>query len=347
MNFFNKAFDSIREKLKKPEQETMKLFELFEKKGKLLNEAIDNQDHETARFHFQTLWRSKDTLNLVVFGDMVNNPDAKMMAEEFQRVIDITDACLTKLLIFFRKEQLQSVQSVQKMKLRPGFGKHPRVRDLLVEDYLNQLKDLDLGNISDIEDGGTSTHSQLSTEKAGELYWALQIDKKIINTFVNDLKNKTIKLEGANPRTWESGTQVAIQLNGSAFEQTKNYRDNYPNDPDVREYNEFSYSMFDHNFNEHPNVQQNRTQTGPDIKSQIIPRYFEILDLDSTTLLSMPEDEMEKTIKKQYRILALKFHPDRNPNNVEESAERFKQISEAYTVLSDPEKRQRYLKTQN
>jgi curved DNA-binding protein len=48
-----------------------------------------------------------------------------------------------------------------------------------------------------------------------------------------------------------------------------------------------------------------------------------------------------ETIKKAYRKLALKFHPDRNPGN-RESEEKFKKISEAYAVLSDHEKRKQY-----
>src|SRR6476660_8451859 len=46
-------------------------------------------------------------------------------------------------------------------------------------------------------------------------------------------------------------------------------------------------------------------------------------------------------IKKAYRQAALKYHPDRNPGSTEAEA-RFKEAAEAYEVLGDPEKRQRY-----
>ncbi|MHA7646420.1 molecular chaperone DnaJ [Nitrosopumilus sp. S4] len=60
--------------------------------------------------------------------------------------------------------------------------------------------------------------------------------------------------------------------------------------------------------------------------------YYEVLGVSKTT---SPDE-----IKKQYRKLALKFHPDRNKSD--EAAEHFKEISEAYAVLSDPEKKQIY-----
>jgi curved DNA-binding protein len=61
--------------------------------------------------------------------------------------------------------------------------------------------------------------------------------------------------------------------------------------------------------------------------------YYEILGVQKNA----PEDE----IKKAYRKLALKYHPDRNPGN-KESEEQFKEINEAYAVLSDKEKRTEY-----
>jgi DnaJ-class molecular chaperone len=59
---------------------------------------------------------------------------------------------------------------------------------------------------------------------------------------------------------------------------------------------------------------------------------------DYYKILGVPRSADEKSIKSAYRRLARKHHPDVNKG----SSERFKEISEAYTVLSDPEKRKRY-----
>lgn len=57
--------------------------------------------------------------------------------------------------------------------------------------------------------------------------------------------------------------------------------------------------------------------------------------------LGVEKNADPEAIKKAYRKLALKYHPDRNPDN-REAEEKFKKISEAYAVLSDPEKRKQY-----
>ncbi|HIT89978.1 MAG TPA: molecular chaperone DnaJ [Candidatus Merdenecus merdavium] len=61
--------------------------------------------------------------------------------------------------------------------------------------------------------------------------------------------------------------------------------------------------------------------------------YYEVLGID--------RGADDGTIKKAYRQLAKKYHPDTNPGN-EEAEKKFKEASEAYAVLSDPEKRRQY-----
>ncbi|HOG12601.1 MAG: DnaJ C-terminal domain-containing protein [Smithellaceae bacterium] len=62
--------------------------------------------------------------------------------------------------------------------------------------------------------------------------------------------------------------------------------------------------------------------------------YYKVLGVEKK---ATPEE-----IKKAYRKLAVKWHPDKNPNNKAAAEEKFKKISEAYAVLSDAEKRQNY-----
>lgn len=62
--------------------------------------------------------------------------------------------------------------------------------------------------------------------------------------------------------------------------------------------------------------------------------YYQVLGVD--------RDADPDALKKAYRALAHLHHPDKNPDNTEEAEEKFKEISEAYSVLSDPDRKRSY-----
>uniref|UniRef100_A0A670XYB6 J domain-containing protein n=1 Tax=Pseudonaja textilis TaxID=8673 RepID=A0A670XYB6_PSETE len=62
--------------------------------------------------------------------------------------------------------------------------------------------------------------------------------------------------------------------------------------------------------------------------------YYEVLGLN--------QNASQEDIKRAYRKLALKWHPDKNPYNKEDAEKKFKAVAEAYEVLSDPQKRSLY-----
>ncbi|EXC30568.1 DnaJ homolog subfamily B member 13 [Morus notabilis] len=66
------------------------------------------------------------------------------------------------------------------------------------------------------------------------------------------------------------------------------------------------------------------------------------MGVDYYKILQVDKNAKDEDLKKAYRKLAMKWHPDKNPNNKNEAENKFKQISEAYEVLSDPQKRAIY-----
>lgn len=69
--------------------------------------------------------------------------------------------------------------------------------------------------------------------------------------------------------------------------------------------------------------------------------------MDYYNVLEVNKDSTDEEIKKAYRKMALKWHPDKNQDNKEIAEEKFKEISRAYEVLSNPDKRNTYNMTGN
>ena len=63
---------------------------------------------------------------------------------------------------------------------------------------------------------------------------------------------------------------------------------------------------------------------------------------DYYEILGVTKDASDDVIRKAYKKLAIKWHPDKHVDDKKEAEEKFKEISEAYSVLSDPKKRRKY-----
>jgi curved DNA-binding protein CbpA len=63
---------------------------------------------------------------------------------------------------------------------------------------------------------------------------------------------------------------------------------------------------------------------------------------DYYRILGVNKDTSTQDIKRAFRHLALRYHPDRNPDNPKQAEERFKEINEAYEILGDEQKKRQY-----
>lgn len=88
-------------------------------------------------------------------------------------------------------------------------------------------------------------------------------------------------------------------------------------------------------------ARQNGGKEKPKVNKRRIGTDERPLDMTYYDVLALPATATQEEIKKSYRKLAIKLHPDKNPNDPE-GEERFKTLATAYQVLSDPELRHKY-----
>jgi len=78
------------------------------------------------------------------------------------------------------------------------------------------------------------------------------------------------------------------------------------------------------------------------LRSLLDEDWLAMAETDYYQILEVSKRATDADIKKAYRKAAMKWHPDKNPENLDEANSMFKQVGEAYEVLSDPQKRRLY-----
>ena len=70
--------------------------------------------------------------------------------------------------------------------------------------------------------------------------------------------------------------------------------------------------------------------------------YVSSAERDFYKILEIKRSAKERDIKKAFKKMSIKYHPDKNPSSKEEALKKYQDVSAAYEVLGDPEKRRKY-----
>jgi DnaJ family protein C protein 7 len=176
--------------------------------------------------------------------------------------------------------------------------------------------------------------------KAGKLTEALEIYTK---TLAIDPEN-----EGTNSKLFSNRATVLTKL-GKQEEALNDYDKALELDPTFskvyykRAAAHMKLERFEEAVRDYKSALE-RDQGSREIRSQLHEAELALkksLRKDYYKVLGVSKDCADADIKKAYRKLALQYHPDKNPGD-QQAEVKFKEIGEAYAILSDPQKKQRY-----
>ena len=161
---------------------------------------------------------------------------------------------------------------------------------------------------------------------------------------LNNQYNQTVLYNRACAYNRKGQNDLAMEDLDLAIKQNPEYAKAYFKKGDIK----LEMKLYDEAIGEYSKVKQFAPQT-PGLREKLRNAQLELKKSkrkDLYALLGTDSGAGESMIKKAYRKMAIQWHPDKHANGTEEekaeAEKKFKEIGEAYAVLSDPQKRQRY-----
>ncbi len=333
--------DPLQRELREVEKNFNTYLKQLEEMKRQYDEAAASGDHETAQYYGQAAERIVFMAQFVVTEESLMPPENRK--GRYEKVLSNIEKALQRLQEIFGEDILKNAREVAPLDMtlagvvpdkekstalvkgeQPVRAPEHRVAGAIDEATGYQLHDRPLGSaLSALDDFYRIDLIQMADEfdvekefdqrYAGALYKALRVDQK----FFSALKGRTGAFGSKKEMNYTDFYRPAGDI---AFPYRKRYK------PKEEEASLLSFAKSFGFF-------KARAESWKPPEDAAKKNYYQILGI--------ARDADEKEIKRAYRLGALRYHPDRHPNDPEAEA-RFKEIGEAYEVLSDPERRRTY-----